>query len=150
MVSQDFNFHSSNLIINQTKWTCSKSKRLSDILHVMVIMIMCLHSGASKLPEILYVRRLWCHMITSVLHSGFRDCLAFYTLYVYWENDYVFFRRGVFRTLWNSASYGYSDHNNVSYRPYVGVSTRDMGNNRVLPINLKVFNKADIINIVQK
>jgi hypothetical protein len=52
--------------LNQTKWTCSKSKRLSDILHVMVIMIMCLHSGASKLPEILYVRRLWCHMITSV------------------------------------------------------------------------------------
>jgi hypothetical protein len=34
---------------------------------------------------------------------------------------------------------------NVSYRPYVGVSTRNMGNNRVLPINLKVFNKADII-----
>jgi len=89
-------------------------------------------------------------MITCVLHSGFRDCLAFYTLYVYWENDYVIFRRGVFGTVWNSASYVYGDHNKVSYRPYVGVSTRDMGNNRVLPINLKVFNKADIINIVIK
>ena len=79
----------------------------------------------SRLPGILHVICLLGERLCIFPQRSFRDSLEFCII-------------------------RYSDHNNVSYRPYVGVFTRDTGNNRVLPINLKVFNKADIINIVHK